>query len=329
MSKDKEEGLMNVLNNLSTDDESDCDLNKGSAEIARDEDISDSEHRDVQEKNSKKEKQKLGLGPKIAMVGISILCAYGYLTSDQLNKGSSNLEAAPEIEQADSNKHSATKENDTEYVLAEEEKMIAPIEATHSVANVTNDENKNEVSEEESSSIKLDLDELGSISDTSYDNEANEIISGLSELEDISISSPNELETGVSLGSVVTEEDLNSIRDQLSIQVFELQKIKDLYIDEISALKPEIAMLKSLVEKKKYDLSWEKDRPEISSLIISRPLTNCETCIAHASWIYDGVRVQKGHKSKWMGFQVTLVGDKLNLAKNEASYDYWSTKNSY
>ena len=333
MSNDKkEEGLMDVLNNLK--DESHQNTNSDDAVNKEVSDENIAETSESPSVSTKKEKKKLGIGPKIAMLVVTIYCVYGFISgpsnnsdvsikqqsdNKQIQPSSSKEQESVAIGESNSVKDEIS--NDNSLILHDSDSALVEDEVKPQI--------QLSISSEQSNNIDSINEELISELAAGENGSADELIDGLSELEDISSAIPNELESGVSLGSVVTEDDLSALRELLNQQAIELKELKNLYAEEISSLKPQISMLKSQVEMKKYDLSWEKDRPEISKLIISRPLTECETCIAHASWEYNGVRVQKGNKSTWMGFAVTLTGDKLNLTKNEASYDYWSTKNSY
>lgn len=171
-------------------------------------------------------------------------------------------------------------------------------------------------------SASFELDTSG-LDESSTDQEI-ELISELEDLNDYPNYGTDDAD--IKMGSVVSEEDINKINNKISALQGQIKTLEGITHDQSQ----KIVILESEVTKKSYDLSFEKDRPQISELIISRATQNCEQCVSHASWMYQGIEIQKSDNSKWMGFEVNLLGDKLELSKgSDISYEYWSTHKGY
>jgi len=129
----------------------------------------------------------------------------------------------------------------------------------------------------------------------------------------------------VQMGSVVSDQDISDINTKITSHESQIDELSRLFREFRANSITKISMLENEVSKKRYDLSFEKDRPEISNLIISRALGKCESCVQHASFKYNDTVIQKANGQTWMSFKISIIGDRLTLVKGDVVYDYWST----
>jgi hypothetical protein len=94
-------------------------------------------------------------------------------------------------------------------------------------------------------------------------------------------------------------------------------------ISEVKSLTSELSNVKKEVSQKKFDLGYEKDRPDIELFATVPAPDDCSDCIAHASFKFDNVDYQAGNDSMWHSFKVQIAGNRMSLVSNDYVYDYW------
>ena len=186
------------------------------------------------------------------------------------------------------------------------------------------------VKKEESPDSNIDLSVVEvvqpNIEEKVENKEFAEFLNEMVDLEDTEVTTEQQ---GVEMGSVVSESDIKELKIEMGNMRKELDALISLYHESQQLNKSKIAKLELEISKKQYDLSFEKDRPIITKLLISKPTVNCEGCVAHAQWRYQGQLIQKTEGQKWLAFDIRIKDDRLILESESGSYDYWSTKNSF
>lgn len=119
------------------------------------------------------------------------------------------------------------------------------------------------------------------------------------------------------------ELEVNSIKNNLeSITEYATSEIQRLLKNESESI-AKIDNLQKQVRKKKYDLGYEKDRPQLNLNATVPAPEECNSCVSHASFVYEDIQYQAGNGGVWHGFNIEVSGNRMTLKKNEYVYDYW------
>ena len=128
-----------------------------------------------------------------------------------------------------------------------------------------------------------------------------------------------ETDEKISIIEIQSMDNQKSIESHIEYSVSEFEQMRN----TIKVLKNTLNNLSADVAAKKYDLGYEKDRPQIKLVATVPVLDNCKECVAHAGFYHDGIKYQKGNGSKWHDFVVEISGNRMTLIKNDYVYDYW------
>ena len=281
-------------------------------------------------------KNKLGIIIVFSAIGLGLLASFN---KPENPEPSSAAVKAPEVAESDA----AIQEINLESQGLEADEVASQNEVAENnalkLSSETNTEgfqsflNKDDMDTKSSTTSsneeadKLDLESITPKSELSNSMSA-ELLNGLVDLEsDIKADITADR---IELGSVVTEDDIKFLTSKIESNEVQINSLTDSLHQAQINYEKRIAILEAEVKEKQYDLSFEKDRPEISDLIVSMATSHCDRCVPHASWYYQGKLVQKAHGGEWLLFNVSIIGDKLELTtESGVKYEYWSTHKAY
>lgn len=151
--------------------------------------------------------------------------------------------------------------------------------------------------------------------------EIDGILNGLSTSKNEDLTDAIQSETTEKISSLeleisVLRDEITNLNNYSNKEINELLKLNKQQAQEITSIKEEIS-------QKRYDLGFEKDRPQIILLSTVPSPENCSYCVTHASFKYQDIIYQKGNGDKWNDFNVTISGNRMTLTKNDYVYDYW------
>ena len=145
---------------------------------------------------------------------------------------------------------------------------------------------------------------------------SEQVIPNEDDLNDILDDASNEKISDLQLEVDTVSTRVSTIEEYSSTEIERL-------ISEVKTLTTELTNVKNEVQKKKFDLGYEKDRPDIKLYATAPAPDDCSDCIAHASFKFDNIDYQAGNDSVWHSFKVQIAGNRMSLISNDYVYDYW------
>jgi hypothetical protein len=179
---------------------------------------------------------------------------------------------------------------------------------------INSQDNKATLSDQETSSDSIGSDGLtaelkGLVEMTKPDDKTDEV-------QDILI---KDLESKLLDVQSLAQINIERFNEYSKFSTSEIEKLRQ----SVRNLNNEITNIKDDVNSKKYDLGYEKDRPQITLKATVPEPDQCSKCVSHASFMHNEIKYQVGNNSSWHGFKIEILGNRMSLIKNDYVYDYW------
>ncbi len=252
----------------------------------------------------------------LVLVSFACLLSYGFSGDNKnLNEVTENIDSKKEISVVSETENSETV---PEVLVQNTSDDNVKLKLANETAVTTETTDNESVQNDE----ELDIGIID-ILDSSENEELSKLMVGITET--FNLPQTQIQDDNVVMGSVVSEQDITAINIKISNHNAQIDALSRLFREQLSETTKKIHILESEVIKKRYDLSFEKDRPIITNLVISRALSKCDSCVQHAAFTYKETNIQKANGQKWMSFLININGDRLTLTMGDIQYDYWST----